>query len=429
MTSKLQLRKEEEARRADAALSAMARARRLARGRRDLIHTIFASPDRPEWRALPEPVRGIAETCRLCCKDRSREALKWLVLHVERHADRLLEAPRPAAENSYLVALLRLARLHDRWLRPLETWRPTSRNASRQFGHLARHLLAHYPVPHFLDSLFFTPGTAQSDGWFYHLGTGGNLRTAPRLSAALTKRMAHHALQAPDDFQVMQAIRWGQVLGLGGDRRLARAVVATNLGRQLWDRRDEEWWLTVIHWFVNHPLLDPVHVGPIVDYAHYRRYEAEEPPGDFSMTGRSPAAVLRLVDEWHDEIHNRDRRLHHFQHCGARGGTWTTSWQGFTVGWQVQEILDSRALVEEGRSMRHCVATYLWSILNGKCSIWSLQVNRYGGWERALTIELDNASRTVLQCRGKCNRYPTPEERGLLAKWAEGSYLTLGFCE
>jgi hypothetical protein len=94
----------------------------------------------------------------------------------------------------------------------------------------------------------------------------------------------------------------------------------------------------------------------------------------------------------------------------------------------VNEILDSRALVEEGRAMRHCVATYQGSILRGKCSIWSLQVNRYGDWERALTIELENASRTVVQCRGKCNRYPTAEERHVLARWAAERSLCLDFC-
>lgn len=426
MISKLQEKKAAEARRIAEALSAMARARQRTHHRRELMEDLLAGRDVGPWDDLPALVREVAEARRLCRKGRPRAAFTRLLLHVEAHAERLLESPRGPGQNSYVLALLRLAGLHELWIRPLEDWRPACRNPARQFGSLLRHLLARYRVPGFLDSLFFTAGPAGAEQWFHHVGTGQNIRTAPGLLVSLTKRMAHYFLEAPDHCDVVRALRWGQVVGLGGSPRLAHVLVQTNLGRQLWPREDEEWWVSVLQWLVNQPMLDPVHVGPIVDYVHYRRYEAEEPPADFSMKGRSAAALLRLVEEWHRDMRWR-RKLEHrcFQPSGLRGGSWTTEKRGLLKTWSFEEILDSTTLAQEGQAMKHCVVTYIWSVQSGESSIWSMKVDQYGTPERALTVEVDVDERAIVQARGKCNRFPTPEEMQVLRWWAEQNYLTV----
>jgi hypothetical protein len=404
----------------------MRRARQRERSRRQTLIDLFDGKVSSTDASLSESVRRVGEALRLCGKTRARRGLRALVLHVEAYADRLLEAPRPAGQNDYVLALLRLARHYDSWLRPVDAWRPTSHNPSRQFGQLARHLLARYPVPAFMDSVFFTPATAGTEGWFRHLGTGNNLRTAPGMTVPLTKKMAHHALEAPEHFDVLQAVRWGEVLGLGGTRRLAAAVAATNLGRQMWGPGDEAWWLTILHWFVNHPELDLAQVGPIIDFAHYRRSEAEEPPGHFDIKGRSPAALLRLVDQWHDLLHNRWRREYaEFPPSGLVPGRWIRGRDALLQTWWTEEIRNSRALLEEGRAMRHCVATYQALIEGGHCSIWSLKVDRFGTAERAVTIEVRNYSHRIVQVRGKCNRWPTEEERAVLELWAQKNGLNI----
>jgi hypothetical protein len=48
---------------------------------------------------------------------------------------------------------------------------------------------------------------------------------------------------------------------MGGSEGLARAVAATQLGR-LFER--EDFWKTVIQFFVNEASLDPGHVGAII---------------------------------------------------------------------------------------------------------------------------------------------------------------------
>lgn len=58
--------------------------------------------------------------------------------------------------------------------------------------------------------------------WFTHIGTGGSVRDIDT-PVRLTRRMAHVFLQAPRD-TVERNLRWAQVVGMGGDDRLARAI-------------------------------------------------------------------------------------------------------------------------------------------------------------------------------------------------------------
>ncbi len=120
----------------------------------------------------------------------------------------------------YAHALLALSAHWRDWLRPFDGWEPPEAEPGEQFGSLARHLLARYDVPSFLDVAWFaglTPEGVRQLGWFKHVGRGENLRTAGDLPIPLSKRMAHHFLQAPPGLGIPAAFRRAQVLGMGGD--------------------------------------------------------------------------------------------------------------------------------------------------------------------------------------------------------------------
>jgi hypothetical protein len=347
------------------------------------------------------------------------------VLHLERHGERLLEAQERWGGNPFMAGLLNLARQKRYWVRPVEEWRPSSRSAERQFSQLARHLLAKYPVPEFMDSVLLGRCPRDAEHWFRHIGQGGSIRTAPSMPLPLTKRMAHQFLRAPDGSTVVQALRWGQVTALGGSPRLAHAVNATELGSDLWERPQEEWLLTVLQWLVNQPMLDPAHVQPIVSYVTGRRRRDRR----FEMPGRTPRALLELIERQAAEQEARDRaeaqggerslyRYREFAPAGYAAGLIETSKGVHWRLWSVEEIRCNRDLIQEGREMRHCVATYEDSVLEGECSIWSMKVQRQGGIQRAVTIEVNRESRAIVEVRGKCNRLPNPEERRILDLWA-----------
>ena len=167
----------------------------------------------------------------------ARDALYAVLRQVEKRSDLLsLEpvVPRFGDEpgNTYIDAMVALALRHADWAREVTDWRPDSHNSRRQFGSLSRHLLALYDVPAFMDTAWFqgrAPDAILRQDWFHGTGTGTNIRKVDGLPIELTKKMAHLLMQAPRTFTVDQALRWTQVVGMGGSEALADSVMATRL--------------------------------------------------------------------------------------------------------------------------------------------------------------------------------------------------------
>jgi hypothetical protein len=349
------------------------------------------------------------------------------------------------AESRCAVALIALSTHWRQWLRPADAWEPRGEGVREQFGSLARHLLARYDVPVFLDSAWFaglTPDGVQHQGWFQHIGRGENIRTAEDLPTPLTKGMAHHFLQAPAGIGIREALRYAQVLGMGGNEHLALSILVTRVGT---DFTRDDFWLPVIRWLIAHQTLDPLHHGPIIDYLYdqkfvpsvanprsRRRGQPRETPlvppqPNLSMTGRTPESLLRCVEAWHKELGSR--RL------GA-SARWSPSNMApfvYEEGsgtdrklYEISELICSDELEEEGKAMGHCVATYWRLCESGQASIWSLSVEDASGRvERLLTVEVWNGDRRIVQARGKMNRLPSVDELDLLARWQDSGGPTV----
>jgi hypothetical protein len=378
--------------------------------------------------------------------DGALPAYERLLSQVQARSNLLHPSDRAGDNRNLLNAgLLALALHHADWLRPVEAWSPAGQSFWPLFTSLAHHLLALYPVPPFMTSAWFglPPGEKlpQHD-WYKHLGLGQNIRTAG-LPLRLTKAMAHLFTQAPHHYSATAALRWAQVLGLGGSKALARAVVGTRLGKVL---ENEEFWEGVLLFFVNHPSLDLAQVGPVVDFLQHQKFEWKEgvspdgvfgkqppPRPGYTMKGRTAASVLRQVEEWHKELGRETNRpsitwLHSpFKDFRLVQGVEAL---GNMRVWTITEILTSRALILEGQAMRHCVATYKEGCVRRQVSIWSMQVETQRGRQRALTIEVDLPRRTVCQVRGKCNRLPSAGERAVVERWAaqEGLKVAESVC-
>ncbi len=325
-------------------------------------------------------------------------------------------------ENTFIRALLVVSLRYSQWIRPPEEWKADSHNPHRQFSSLIRHLFAKYPVPVFMDSCWFERESDSGEihrELFLHLAKGNNIRTA-EMNLKLTKRGAHLFSQAPKDFPVETALRWSQVLSLGGDRNLARNIAQTRLAKL---QPDEAFWQSVVFFFINNPMLDPRQIIPIIDFIHNRKFVASEivkpdgeveiaiPEQNFSMKGRTGVALLKRLEEWHRALAKETRRpekvwppcgLNPFQLKKREEAT------GIETVWTIEELLSSRALQEEGKAMRHCVASYAPSCLRGSISIWSMQVceSHTGSCRRVMTIEVENQRKLIVQARGRCNKTP-----------------------
>lgn len=374
------------------------------------------------------------------------DAFRRLLLALDRYQDalRMKRLCRGGTYRGSVYGLSALAFHHRRWIRSPETWRfaPQRRGAPQRidrFTSLARHLVARYPVPPFMDAAWFaarSPRALQQQEWFLHLAAGGSVRDLD-LPVRLTRRMAHLFALGRSRASIEHHLRWVQVLGLGGGATLARAILATRLGRSL---AHDDFWSTVVLFLANNPMIDPSAVGPIVDYIHHMRFaprrtvrpdggleEAPPPQPGFAMKGRSATRLLRQVEVWHGHLGRvADAGLQSWQPCGLRPfAVDEEEAAGGPVGWTVQELLSSQDLAAEGAAMGHCVVSYANQCADGFTSIWSIGRRRSDEpRESILTVAVDVEQRAVTQARGRHNLRPGARPNSPKAqRAAAGGYL------
>jgi hypothetical protein len=345
----------------------------------------------------------------------------------------------PQAGNTGIDALLHFARFSDRWQRTPEEWTPDGKDSHTLVASLARHLFARYPLPAFLDASWLSGFDTQAESyreWFVHLGSGGRLESLA-FPMPMTHRAAHHFLLALDHFTIPAALRYGQIRAIGGREALAWNVSETFLSNL---QPDEPFWLSVLHFLVNHPEIPMHQVGPILDYLRFRKFGTggdDGPEPSLSMKGRTSTALLARMEEWHETLARLGKKSRQsWEPSGIRSleRTEPDSLSAATCHWRILELTDSLSLLEEGREMRHCVRSYQDGCVKGEKSIWSLRLtlsDNPRAPRRLLTIEVNHNRRSIVQVRGKCNQTLSAMRgnhrmmlaRDLLRAWAHERHL------
>ena len=345
-------------------------------------------------------------------------------------------APR-LFEKEYLDQLRILSILPHQ--RPIKEWEPRGKGRDTIFNSLCEHLLAKFPTPQFLWSGFWETEIRQ---WRQisqvDVGICPIIQAIVRVArgesfakmcksgdfpVTLTNKQCHQFLTSISDSTFLTALRRTQIQTYGGDVRLLRALMARDNGRKLANIVDETFLDSVIAWFSKNPMLDLAQFNPLMDYIWYRWREDKT----FSMKGRSPIALMRAMQEWHDDLAKR-QIIHgkEYKPSGFKAGHWEFDHRDGTgnfvrVHYSITEILNSKELHAEGKALRHCVLSYSSSIEQGHCSIWSMRLND----DRLITIEVRRESRSIVQARGRCNRATSAEEFRIMQRWAQDNSLNI----
>ena len=363
-----------------------------------------------------------------------------------------------ARDNAYQVyyraqALSNAYRYARFWIRNPKDWQPTveipDRDNWREASNwllkdLLQFLFGHYAVPMFKNQAWKT-GNKQTIDWYLHLVNGNNIRKVKELPVNLTKKMAHHFQESPQEYNIYQALYYGQIIALGGSVALFKALMAAKLDQIT---QDQEFWLELILFLINHPdFLAHHQVGPLVDFIVAQRYEtslrlneagelvAQAPQKNgFSLKGRTYGSLMRMIREWHRWLNDTEQ----YQQIMKAYGKAVVHWNFSTIGefhyfskprslkwYTIRQITDSRSLFDEGQDMSHCVSSYLDRCISGYCSIWGLVAqDLFRGTTKLVTIEvLDD--RRVVQARGPYNRMPSQKEMEVIKAWAAAKTLTL----
>jgi hypothetical protein len=335
-------------------------------------------------------------------------------------------------ENDFLCRYLSLSTRHPSALRRADSHRAKSYNLSKQVLGLIDHVFVRYRPPLFLyRSLLSAGGVDLVFGekvvampvkvhaefvyrsWFLTVAQGGSL--AKLAKEVFTKREAHWFLQAPDWNTIPQNILWAKAAAQGLPRpacdylvrRLDRAFLEL-LGNRLPD--------LLRFYAAAWPSMAQRDGDEIMDYI---RAVVEDP--QFSFKGRTFGSMRKLSHEWHRTLHVGYLREYR-------------SWPGAIPFWEQRtktavfravELTNNRALADEGKVQKHCVFSYVGDCLSGSCRIVSLRTYSAARGEDGsiveldrLTLEINPASREIVQIRGKLNRLVTHEEMKILRHWA-----------
>lgn len=351
----------------------------------------------------------------------------------------------------FLECVPSLLKYKAHWLRNPADWKCKTHNLRRQFASFLRHLFdkGYNNIPLFMDQVWF-PENGRLENildWYIHLGTGANIRTVDNLPIPFTKRMSHYFMQAPDDVDINEGIRYGHMMSLGANITLFTAMRGTLICRSLSGPRTpatapiqteeyQEFWGSVIRWFIANPMLDLVHVGPLIDYLNNQKFERQRvvqngigewlppPHPNLSMKNRDVMATIRAMEVWHKQL-GRAKKAGNLQweSSGIPDFELQQGSEQTRRVWHINELCSSAELIKEGRAMSHCVASYAHSCVSGNCSVFSLMCWEKGSMERRLTLEVRN--RQVVQARGKYNAKANEQEQKIISQWASKNSLTV----
>ena len=348
--------------------------------------------------------------------------------------------------KEYCQNVAQILKMNLFWIRDISTWNCKSRNTYKQFKSLVEHLFCEYEVPEFMFQAWTEKNSTNKHiEWFMQLASGQSARNLWKFPIPITKKMAHEFINTPfPGYSIDDAIRRSQVLGMGGDYRLADAIMMSRLRHEF---SNNDFWTTVIQFFINIPMLNLDEVGTVIDYINEQKfvptrvvvngiatYRPENP--NFSMKGRNIENLIRDTHNWHKQLRQLRRRAAAEVGIGA-GNTYkpdlTSKWQrssirpfSFVEGknekrkvWNIVEITNAADLYDEGKSMRHCVYSYLSSCISGKCSIFSLRLFGIS----VVTIEVRDFR--AVQIRGQHNKRPEDKELVIIHNWAKSENIEI----
>lgn len=323
----------------------------------------------------------------------------------------------------FVRALIEVAKYRSLWIRPLEAWQPKGKGEYERFRDLMAYLFAEYTYPAFLNHIFFY----QQDYFFIRdfifLAQGGSIKHI-NSTIPLTQKMRVEFMKSAEGFRVFEALRYAQVIGLGGDQLLAYRIAYSWLGRN--ESRDEVLWEAFIRILINGGMFNHDKIGELIDYV---RYELNQ-NATYSLKGRTLQSLIRQSDSWHNALSQDQRKQGlivwksgNFENYEITEGT-----NEKMVTYKMVELLSNKELTEEGNKMHHCVGSYSYYCEQGRTRIVSLRKYSFGidETERLATIEVDMRNKRIVQAKYRYNKAIDAKALSMVHTWASLNGFSMG---
>jgi hypothetical protein len=337
-----------------------------------------------------------------------RAILKNVLVHLDRYS--LL-----VSEEDYIQAVFNMVQFRACWRNDIFEWRPLSNRGEVQVNELAFYLFCQYKVPGFLYKAFYEKTNSLFINWLIHLGTGKKVRELMNMPIAFTQKMGHYFLQAPGKFTIAEALRWAQVKGLNGDDKLAERFAYSWMGTKTYE--DEDFWEPFIRIIVKEGMFNHDKLTELIDYVR----EAKRDNLNYTLKGRTLRSLMRQSTEWHKSV-LLTKGSKSWNPCGFYGYKAERKEQVI----KMEELTGSKLLADEGRTMKHCVGSYVHYCVAGKTAIFSLRKYSMGLLtDRLATIEVNLSLRRIVQAKARMNKKISDEARKHLNEWANKNELSV----
>jgi hypothetical protein len=327
--------------------------------------------------------------------------------------------------QEYHLTIAKIMKMNIFWIRDIDGWSKKSHNTYKQVKSLIEHLFCQFQVPEFM----FQAWTDKAEEfkhveWFLQITEGKSARELYKFPILATRKIAHSFINTPfPGYSIDDAVRRAQIVGLGGSPRLADAILMSRLRNNF---SNNAFWETVFNFFINTPMLNLDEVGTVIDYINQMKFVQQHHivngvrvfgplmPG-FSMRGRNMATLIEATHAWHKEL-GKESKLDLTATWNASGIRPYIIEEGnkerLVKRYEIFELVSAKDLHAEGKSMHHCVFSYLRSCISKSCCIFSLRLND----ERLATIEVRGNS--IVQVRGSHNKRVTDKAATLISNWA-----------
>jgi hypothetical protein len=373
----------------------------------EVIHQLYAGENLNAYFATDKRIWKISECFAGIGKD-MKSLLRDVLIDLDKKSALI-------SDEDFIQAVFNMVRFRVHWQNNIFEWEPSSKNASVQIIELADYLFCQYKVPRFLYKAFFEKSNRLFVNWFIHLGTGRKVKEMNDIPIPFTQRMGHYFTQAPAKLSIPEALRWAQVRGLGGDEKLADRITASWLGYKPYG--DENFWQAFLLIVINGGMFNPAKLTELIDYIR----EAKRVNINYHLKGRTLQSLLRQSDEWHNRFARKHNDLY-WKPCGIDGFRIAKKPETIVL----EELTESKRLAEEGRAMKHCVASYVFYCAKGRSAIFSMR--KYSGdilLDTLATIEINLSLRKIVQAKAKMNKPISEEVKKYMINWAETNALAV----
>jgi PcfJ-like protein len=289
-----------------------------------------------------------------------------------------------------------------------EEFVPRGVSPERVAKQLMHHLFGQHTLPRWLWKGLWQHGHEELLYSAIYAMQGKSLRELPGTRPALSKRMVHHFLRAPEGSCYQKGYRWAQVRRWGGTMRHFVSLRDS----LIWvDDDEKEFWELLIKYLMSLPPLPAKEVNLLHQHLRYQRF------------GRHHNS------DWSDCLPSQPENPHYkYQHLPmeklleqarqhqadcealyrARLNGWPMRLPNLAFGyisvdrrvrWEAVELTSQQQLILESRRMNHCVKTYVNYCLQGTSAIFSIRRNG----KSVATIDLNPGTMKVDQVQGPCN--------------------------